>query len=69
MFKKKYFTNLYKLIIYKIFKIIYGKINSVTIPEKESDIEKKKVNIEKVNTKFFSAKTQFYTQIEYMIQQ
>ncbi len=56
MFKKKYFTNLYKLAIYKIFKILYGEIKSVTIPEKESEIEKKKVNIEKSEYQVFFCK-------------
>ena len=69
MFKKKYFTNFYKLMVYKIFKILYGEINSVSNTNKEPGIDKKEVSIEKVNTKFFFfVKTQFYTQTEYTTQ-
>ena len=54
--------------VYQIFKILYGEINSVSNANKEPGIDKKEVSIEKVNTKFFFVKTQFYTQTEYTTQ-
>ena len=56
MLKKKYFTNFYKLVVYKIFKILYGEINSVSSATKESGIENKKVSIEKSEYQVFFCK-------------
>ena len=56
MFKKKYFTNFYKLMVYKIFKILYGEINSVSNANKEPGIDTKEVSIEKSEYQVFFCK-------------
>ena len=62
MFKKRYLSNLYKSIIYKIFKIYYGEINSVIKPNESSEIKEKIIEIKKSKYKiFFSNNSTLYT--------
>ena len=53
MFKKKFFSRLYKFIIYKIFKLIYGEIYSIIKPDDNAEINEKKITIERNNYKIF----------------
>ena len=57
---KKYFSNLYKLCIYGIFKFIYGEINSVT------NIKDTKYIIEKVRRSDKEYKIYYYKCSLYM---
>ena len=42
MLKKRYLSKLYKSIIYKIFKLFYGEIYSITKSNDSSDIKEKR---------------------------
>ena len=62
MFKKKFFSRLYKFIIYKIFKLIYGEIYSIIKPDDNAEINEKKITIERNNYKiFFCSNSTLYT--------
>ena len=62
MLKKKYFSNLYKSIIYKIFKLFYGEIYSIIKPDDSTEIKEKNITIERNNYKiFFCSNSTLYT--------
>jgi capsular polysaccharide biosynthesis protein len=62
MLKKKFFSNLYKFIIYKIFKLIYGEIYSIIKPDDNAEINEKNITIERNNYKiFFCSNSTLYT--------
>ena len=56
MFYKKFFSNLYKSMIYKFFKLVYGEIDSVTTDLNHLEIIEKKIKIEKSEYKVFFCK-------------
>ena len=59
---RKYISNLYKHIIYKIFFLIYGKINSIYQIKNSEGINYEKVNISDNEHKiYFCNKTRLYT--------
>jgi capsular polysaccharide biosynthesis protein len=62
MLKKRYLSKLYKSIIYKIFKLFYGEIYSITKSNDSSDIKEKKIEIKKSKYKiFFCNNSTLYT--------
>ena len=63
MFKfKKFFSNSYKSIIYKIFKLIYGEITSVYENKKSNVVNFEKITLSKNEYKlFFCNESRLYT--------
>ena len=58
MFKiKNIFLNLYKQITYKIFVLIYGKINAILEIEEENDLDLEKIKIQNDEYKIYCCKT------------
>ena len=56
MLYRKFFSNTYKNLIYRIFKFFYGKINSIIEPKDDTEIEEKKIKINSSEYKVFFCK-------------